>query len=51
VFRTTDEAAQTEYDYIIVTMKALPDIYDIAEIIKPGTTLIFDSLGTVHFIN
>jgi len=37
VFRTTSDAAEVEYDYIIVTMKALPDVYDVGEIIRPGT--------------
>ncbi|GAB5589821.1 hypothetical protein Unana1_04721 [Umbelopsis nana] len=39
VFRTTEEAAQDEYDYVIVTMKALPDVYDISEIIRPAVTI------------
>jgi hypothetical protein len=36
VFRTTEDAAQVEYDYVVVTMKALPDVYDVSEIIRPG---------------
>ncbi|KAJ2959726.1 hypothetical protein NQZ79_g4825 [Umbelopsis isabellina] len=39
VFRTTEEAAQVEYDYVIVTMKALPDVYDVSEIIRPVVTV------------
>jgi hypothetical protein len=41
VLRTTDEAAQEEFDYVIVTMKALPDVYDVSEIIRPGLSQLF----------
>lgn len=39
--RTVSEAAQsddTPFDYILVTMKALPEVYDVAEIIAPAVT-------------
>ncbi|RUS24847.1 ketopantoate reductase PanE/ApbA C terminal-domain-containing protein [Jimgerdemannia flammicorona] len=28
-----------EFDYVVVTLKALPDVYDVAEIIRPAVTL------------
>ncbi|RUS13858.1 ketopantoate reductase PanE/ApbA C terminal-domain-containing protein, partial [Endogone sp. FLAS-F59071] len=28
-----------EFDYVIVTLKALPDVYDVAEIIRPAVTI------------
>jgi 2-dehydropantoate 2-reductase len=43
VLRTTEEAAQEEFDYVIVTMKALPDVYDVSEIIRPGLSQLFAS--------
>lgn len=39
VVRNTTEAAQDEYDYVVVTMKSLPDVFDVSEIIRPGTVL------------
>lgn len=37
VTRSVEEAAlQGPFDYILVTLKALPDVYDIAEIIAPA---------------
>jgi hypothetical protein len=48
VFRTTSEAAEVEYDYIIVTMKALPDVYDDGEIIRPGTAAQHLTRGLPH---
>jgi 2-dehydropantoate 2-reductase len=36
VIKNTNEAAKDEFDYVIVTMKSLPDIVDVSEIIRPG---------------
>ncbi|SAL97004.1 hypothetical protein [Absidia glauca] len=41
VVRTVSEAAEsdkTPFDYILVTMKALPEVYDVAKIIAPAVT-------------
>ncbi|GAB5589822.1 hypothetical protein Unana1_04722 [Umbelopsis nana] len=38
VVRNTTEAAQDEYDYVVVTMKSLPDVFDVSEIIRPVVT-------------
>lgn len=34
--RNTTEASNDEYDYVVVTMKSLPDVFDVNEIIRPG---------------
>ncbi|BFZ58513.1 hypothetical protein PYCC9005_005576 [Savitreella phatthalungensis] len=38
--RTVEEAAQAHegYDYVFVCVKALPDVYDLAEVIRPVVT-------------
>ncbi|KAG2200086.1 hypothetical protein INT47_007731 [Mucor saturninus] len=39
VVRTVSEGVTSEpFDYILVTLKALPDVYDVAEIIAPAVT-------------
>lgn len=39
VVRTVSEGVTSEpFDYILITLKALPDIYDVAEIIAPAVT-------------
>jgi 2-dehydropantoate 2-reductase len=41
VLQNTKDAFRDQYDYVVVTMKALPDIYDVAEIIRPGRLVGF----------
>ncbi|KAG2183732.1 hypothetical protein INT43_006743 [Umbelopsis isabellina] len=36
VLKNTKEAIQDKYDYVVITTKALPDIYDVAELIRPA---------------
>ena len=38
VYRTNEEASKQAYDYVVVTTKALPDITDDSELIKPVVT-------------
>lgn len=41
VVRTPEEAAQSskaEYDYVILSVKALPDVFDLAAVIEPVVT-------------
>lgn len=40
VVRTVEEAAQERqgYDYVFVCVKALPDVYDLAEVVRPVVT-------------
>ncbi|KAI8582067.1 hypothetical protein K450DRAFT_269523 [Umbelopsis ramanniana AG] len=38
VIKNTSEAAKDEFDYVVVTMKALPDIVDLSQIIRPAIT-------------
>ncbi|KAH8553850.1 2-dehydropantoate 2-reductase [Umbelopsis sp. PMI_123] len=38
VVRNTEETAGDEFDYVIVTMKALPDVIDVNSIIRPAIT-------------
>lgn len=39
VVRTVSESVTSEpFDYILITLKALPEVYDVAEIIAPAVT-------------
>lgn len=36
MIRSADETKGVEYDYVVVTMKSLPDLVDVSKIIRPG---------------
>ncbi|KAI9289191.1 2-dehydropantoate 2-reductase [Umbelopsis sp. AD052] len=38
VIKNTSEAAGDEFDYVVVTMKSLPDVVDLSQIIRPAVT-------------